>query len=685
MTKRDSLRLELNWASPALRWRPRQLEGAFGGAYRRYWIDGIKGMNVDTFIARTRRFLIDLLSRETMGRAVRSQATTWIRFVKDGIESVELAFNSRMLAVYNLSDMGEIASAMIEHMQQQIENPALRDSKFVFDGIIRMDIDFHRLNLTRGSSYVPLPDWLAKKGAIINPKNSDMECFKWAVIAAMKWKDIGDHPEQISKLRRYEDDFNWDGIKFPASTRDIKRFDSRNEITINILAFENKKVYTCRKGKEYDRVANLMLITDDSEKHYIVIKSLRRLLSRRNGKHKEPQHFCINCPQGFREKKSRDEHYVYCRSNEAVRIEMPNAKPIVEYLDGQYQFKVPFMMHADFESTLEPTQGASNDPNVSSTRGVNVHTPSGCCVYSKFAYGLVTNPLSQHRGSDCIKKFCEHIISEAKRLYNSFPERPVAPLTKSQLKEDKQATKCHICFKPFSEKKRIVRDHCHYTGLYQGAAHSLCNLRYKIPNYIPVVFHSLAGYDAHLFDRELAKYTTGIGVIAKNTEDYISFSIKVEVDKYIDKGGNEHIKEMELRFIDSIKFMSSSLDSLVNNLARGGHEFWEFEPYNDHQHKLLIRKGIYPYEYMDSWDRFKETSLPSIERFYSSLNMSGISDSDYEHACSIWREFGIRSMGEYHDLYLRTDVVLLANVFESFRRVCLENYGLDPSHFYTAP
>ena len=90
---------------------------------------------------------MDLLSRETTSRAVRSQATTWIRFVKDEVEQVELAFNSRMLAVYNLIDMGEIVSEMIEHMQQQIENPALKDSKFVFDGVIHMDIDFHRLNL----------------------------------------------------------------------------------------------------------------------------------------------------------------------------------------------------------------------------------------------------------------------------------------------------------------------------------------------------------------------------------------------------------------------------------------------------------------------------------------------------------------------------------------------------------
>ena len=169
------------------------------------------------------------------------------------------------------------------------------------------------------------------------------------------------------------------------------------------------------------------------------------------------------------------------------------------------------------------------------------------------------------------------------------------PLTKEQKSEYKKATKCHICFKELKDKGK-VRDHCHYTGVYRGAAHYGCNLRYKIPSYIPVVFHNLAGYDAHLFIRELAKYTKNMGVIAKNTEDYISFSIKVEVDMYVDKNGEEKYKELELRFIDSFKFMSSSLDSLVNNLARGDHKFWGFEEYNNKQRELLTRKGIYPYE-----------------------------------------------------------------------------------------
>ena len=187
ITERETLRAELAWG-------PRQLEGAFSGAYRRYRIDGLPGMDPDTFFSRVRKFLIELLAKESRMGAVRLQEMTWIRFRKDR-EMVELAFNSRMLNVYNLCDMNEIVNAMISHMKQQIENPVLSDSKFVFDEVVNMDVNFHQLNLTRGSSYLPLPDWLARKKAIINPKNSDLECFKWAVIAAMRWEEIGKNPE----------------------------------------------------------------------------------------------------------------------------------------------------------------------------------------------------------------------------------------------------------------------------------------------------------------------------------------------------------------------------------------------------------------------------------------------------------------------------------------------------------
>ena len=227
-------------------------------------------------------------------------------------------------------------------------------------------------------------------------------------------------------------------------------------------------------------------------------------------------------------------------------------------------------------------------------------------------------------------------------------------LTKSQIKSYNKAKTCHICFNPFKngDTNRKVRDHCHYSGKYRGAAHSLRNLQYKVPSYIPVVFHNLVGYNAHLFIRELSKYGSQVSVIAKNMEDYISFSIKVEVDKYVDKNGEERSKEIDLRFIDSIKFMSSSLDLLVNNLASSNYRFFGFEEYNEEQRALLIRKGIYPYEHMDNWDRFEKTNLPPASSFYSKLSMSRVSNGDYEHAHRVWRDFGINNMGEYHDLYL---------------------------------
>ena len=160
-----------------------------------------------------------------------------------------------------------------------------------------------------------------------------------------------------------------------------------------------------------------------------------------------------------------------------------------------------------------------------------------------------------------------------------------------------------------------------------------------------------------------------MGVIAKNKEDYISFSIKVVVDKYIYKNGTEKDKEIELRFTDSLRFMSSSLDSLTTNLVRGSQRLFGFEKYTPYQYELLIRKGVYPYEYMPSWDCFKETALPPAEVFYSKLNMAGVSSEDYAHARSVWAEFGLCSPGEYYDLYLETDVILLANVFKAFRGV----------------
>ena len=386
MIKREKLKLQHTYQQ--LDMTPRLIEGAFGGNYSRYRIGGVEGMDLQTFLSRIRDSIITVLKKESASRAVREQ--TWIRFAK-GDKLVNLAFNSRMTPVYYLNDIDSIVQSMINHMAQQVENPALRDSKFVFDRIMYTDISIHRLNLIRGSIYIPLPDWLAKKKAILNPKNLDMKCFKWAVVAGLKWEEIDRDHQQVSRLRRYENEFDWSGMRYPVSISDISKFETRSRIGVNVLTLNGRTIYICRKGIDYDRNVNLMILEDGDKKHYVMIKSLERLLSKMNCKHNPAQHFCNNCLQGFSDVTSRDNHYEYCRSNESVRIEMPTGNPIVSYSNGQHQFKVPFIMYADFESILEPIQGVSNNPNISSTRGINSHKPSGWCLHSKFLYGKLRN------------------------------------------------------------------------------------------------------------------------------------------------------------------------------------------------------------------------------------------------------------------------------------------------------
>ena len=135
------------------------------------------------------------------------------------------------------------------------------------------------------------------------------------------------------------------------------------------------------------------------------------------------------------------------------------------------------------------------------------------------------------------------------------------------------------------------------------------------------------GYGAHLFIKELGKKSKDIGLITKNKEDFITFLVNVAVDRYIDKNGEEKDK-----FINSFKFMASSLDLLMNNLVKGSRKLFGFEDYSELQYNLLTRKGIYPYEYMLSWDKFEESQLSPIESFYSNLNMSNVSEDDYQHA-----------------------------------------------------
>ena len=166
-----------------------------------------------------------------------------------------------MMSVYRGSETDQIADGMIDNMKFQIENPVLLNSRFVLDEFLYLDVNFHQLNFTRGSSYLPLPDWLASKKAIVNPHNDDEECFKWSVIASENagMKD----PQRVSNLRKFMDIYDWSGLEFPVSIKDIGKFEARNNISVNVLAVEGRDIYIHRKGWRMGREINLLMVSED--------------------------------------------------------------------------------------------------------------------------------------------------------------------------------------------------------------------------------------------------------------------------------------------------------------------------------------------------------------------------------------------------------------------------------------
>ena len=306
------------------------------------------------------------------------------------------------------------------------------------------------------------------------------------------------------------------------------------------------------------------------------------------------------------------------------------------------------------------------------------------------------------------------------------------PLTKKEEKHDNKQKVCYICKKEFNtdDKKHYkVKDHCDYMGKYRGVAHNFCNLRYTIPKEISIVFHNGYTYDYHFIIKELVKEFDGnFECLGKNTEKYITFSVPLKKEI---KNKNTIIEiTYKIKFTDSFRFMSTSLSKLVDNLSEGLHNnrcvdckscldymttkdeklilrcftckknyekdfnkelikrfanIYNFCDNDLNKFILLLRKGVYPYEYMDNWKRFNETSLPNKESFYSSLNMENIDDIDYRHGNNVFKKFKLKNLGEYHDLYVQSDTLLLADVFENFRNMCIKVYELDPAHFLSLP
>ena len=518
-----------------------------------------------------------------------------------------------------------------------------------------------------------------------------MTCFIWSILRYLypKEKDA----QYLKDLRKYEFSLNTKGLSFPLKLKDITKFEKLNpEISgINVFSNDGMTIYPLRMAeRDCKNTIDLFLHEEDGDSHYSLIKNFHRLIKSQLTKSKDGKIFiCKRCFTHFTKEELLEKHIKYCSNNQTVAVKMPELNTYLHFKNYYKQLPIPFVVYGDFECFTKTMNSCTPNPKESYNYNYQKHEPSGFCFYVKgIVPGIHIKPIIYTKNSEdeeIAKIFVEKIAEVTKSIYNDFYCRPkplrLTSLTSEEQKLFEQAKTCHICSCELKNDK--VRDHCHFTGKYRGAAHNKCNLMCKKPRVLPVIFHNLQGYDAHLFIKQLAKLEGKLDCIPSTEEKYISFSKTIKVGEYKHISGKILPINFEIKFLDSFKFLQTSLANLVSNLSS--------DDFNNTKHvfksntSLLTRKGVFPYDYVSSIDKLSETQLPPKDEFYSKLNDEDISDEDYQHAIKVWNKFGCKTIKDYHDLYLKSDVLLLADVFEKFRSTCLKHYKLDPAHYYTSP
>ena len=665
-------------------------ERALGGILRTHRIDGVRGYDQRTFTHYIRPRVVRFLDERK--KPYKMKFIVNCKF-KKGEEDTYRHFDTDVITITQGDDVGRIYNSLISKILEKIETFQNKGSGWQFEQVFSFDINTDPYTPLVGSSYIEVPKELAGKHAIINVKNvKDNECFKWAVTTAVftRKKNMqrlnGEMREDAAKL-------NWEGIDFPTPLSQITRFEEQNPYSINVYKWSGKNSERVRSSEAHangKQCINLMLLTEGSNTHYCWIKNMSALNAKVN-KHDHKKYFCKYCDNSFNSEESLQEHEKYCSKHKAVGVRMPEKGTMLSFRNHCRKMRVPFAVYADFESFIEPVTTCSPSDEESYTQQYQKHTPCSYCYYIKCFDDELFPPILRkytitRKDVNVGGIFVRNLEADIKRLYKKFRwKKAMLPLTPEEDYEFQEATVCHICETPLLGDS--VKDHCHLTGRYRGAAHNECNLAFRQPKFYPVFFHNLAGYDTHMFIKDIADTPGEIKCIAKTEENYISFSKIIVVDSFTkwDKevGNYKEVRvRREIRFLDSFKFMASSLEKLASNLDSfpnlGRH-------FKGKWLELVKRKGVYPYDYMDCFEKLAETCLPPIGCWYSRLNDTHVSQKDYEHANEVWETFEMETMRDYHDLYQKTDVLLLADVFERFRGVCQHHYKLDPAWYHTAP
>ncbi|XP_025271320.1 uncharacterized protein LOC112639960 [Camponotus floridanus] len=546
-----------------------------------------------------------------------------------------------------------------------------RDSGWALSRILDLTVNVNVYNPMRAGCHVRVPREIQMKRAVVNVRSDDEAYFAWSVVVALY--PVDKNCERSSRYPHYSEVLNLKSSKLLMTLNGIGRFERLNDISVNVYIVGDRqrekdggsgiRIVPLRlTDRKRERHVNLLYLSDATREdnavgHFAYIRNLSRLIGSQLSKRQHSTHVCDRCMHYFRTSEKLSAHSEDCGKLNDCAIVLPGEDDRWLEFDHSRKERIPFAVYADLECALKRKE-KDKGGRTKNTRIVQHHRVHSVAYYTRCSFDDAASAYGSYRGENCVAWFVRELRDLALRAKVALDAVvPMADLTPDEREIFTSASRCYACERPFEADDARVRDHCHLTGRFRGSAHSACNLNYKDPYVILVFFHNLSGYDAHFIIKDALAYPGSIELLPVTKESYIAFSKTAPV---------------------SISWRHISTSKLT--IARG-----EFRDLSDDDFRLLTRKGVFPYEYVDSVERLRATRLPPRESFYSSLTGDIVSESDYAHATRVWKRFSVETLGEYSDLYLKTNVLLLADVFENFRAACLESYGLDPAYYFTLP
>ena len=612
-------------------------------------------------------------------------------------------FRSTATPLLESTDLSLVLEQHFCKIAEKVEKYSRNGSGYVMEGLSELNIYVCKYTPLAGGSWIALPSGLeTKKANLLNIQTTDDSCFVYSCLAAKhplprSKKNVKNQPKSYDN---HLEELDIDGLSFPMELKEIKKFEEKNNFRVNVIGYDDIEtednegeirltpalfpLYYSDNQDPSATEANLLLLKNETNQHYVLITNLSGLL--RKGTRKNKKHYCIRCFHGFTKPKTLKKHLPDCLKFKLQATEMPYDS-LLTYTSFRNEVELPAFTVADFECVLvrvvQTTPGGA-------TTIIDQHKPCGYSLKVVTPFQDYKRSIITYRGPDAAEHFVKTLDEVHSHLKPLFDRNvTMLPLTPQQEDIYKATSQCYLCLRYFGARRDLspeskenfkVHDHCHYSGQYLGPAHRLCNLERKTDKRIPLLFHNLRGYDSHLFVEELCKEATNlhsVRLIPKTLESYSA----IITPKY--------------RILDSIQHLTFSLDKLVDNLTNGGtsdehlhvlkeHVEERYGPNSERKLKLLSRKGCYPYSYMNSFDKFDE-GLPPREAFHNNLTDSHISDEDWLHVQEVWEEFGLLTLGDLHDLYVEGDTLLLGDIIQKYRKLVLKEYKLDPLHFYTLP